>query len=121
MESLKKIISLKEASEFSGYTQDYLGYLIRIGEIKGIKKGKSWFTTDEEVKNYLFKKKIRSRKFAIKEFFSPTRTRNIVIATAIVFVGGYLLLTFINKKEATSVDEIKSAITSDGEAIKINY
>jgi len=60
MQSLKNVISLSQASKISGYTQDYLGYLIRSGEMKGIKKGRIWFTTDEEIQNYLFKKKVRS-------------------------------------------------------------
>lgn len=70
MDSLKKVISLNQAAQLSGYTQDYLGYLVRKGEIRGMKKGRAWFTTEEEVNNYLFKKKIRSKKLlAIGDFF----------------------------------------------------
>ena len=60
MQSLKKVISLNQAAQISGYTQDYLGYLMRRGEIKGLKKGRVWFTTEEDIKEYLFKKKITS-------------------------------------------------------------
>lgn len=120
MESLKKIISLNQASKISGYTQDYLGFLIRKGEMKGIKKGRVWFTTEEEVNNYLFKKKIRSKKLAIGDFFSPTRARNIVIITLIVFIFGFFVLSNYDKNKSLEIKEIKSAVTSDGEGIKIS-
>lgn len=120
MESLKKVISLNQAAQLSGYTQDYLGFLVRKGEIKGTKKGRTWFTTEEEVKNYLFKKKVRQNKFAVGDFFSPTRTRNIVLATIIVFIGGFLLLSNFNKKVPSGVEVIQSAMTSDGEGIRIS-
>ncbi len=120
MESLNKIISLNQAAKFSGYTQDYLGFLIRKGELKGVKKGRAWFTTEEEIKNYLFKKKVRHQEFAIKEFFSASRTRNIIIATLVIFIGGFLLLSNIyTKKPEIRNSEINSATTSDGESLKI--
>jgi hypothetical protein len=119
MESIKKIISLNEAAKMSGYTQDYLGFLIRKGEIKGVKKGRAWFTTEEEINNYLFKRNVRQNKFAIKGFFSPTRLKNIIIAAIIIFIGGYFWFSYFNKKNVTPVNEIKSAVTSDGGAIKI--
>ena len=119
MESFKKVISLNQAAQFSGYTQDYLGFLIRKGEIRGIKKGRAWFTTEEEIKNYLFKKKVCHQEFAIKEFFSPRRTRNIIITTIIIFVGVFLVSSYFNKNKSVSVSEIHSAITSDGEGVRI--
>jgi len=120
MDSLKKVISLNQAAKFSGYSQDYLGFLIRKGELKGVKKGRAWFTTEEEIKNYLFKKKVRHQEFAVKEFFSPTRTRNIIIATSIIFICGFLLLSNIYIKKPSSFNtENNSAITSDGDSLKI--
>lgn len=118
MNSFKKAISLNQAAQLSGYTQDYLGYLVRIGEIKGVKKGRSWFTTEEEVKNYLFKKKVRHQELAIREFFSPSRIKNIIFAAILIFIGGFLFYD-INKKTPASVDTIHSAITSDGEGLNI--
>lgn len=119
MESFKKVISLNQAAKFSGYSQDYLGFLIRKGEIKGMKKGRVWFTTEEEVKNYLFKKKVRQNKFAIGDFFSPTRTRNIIIATLVVFMGLFVMMSNFNKSKFISAPEAKSALQSDGEGVKI--
>ena len=120
MNSLKKVISLNQAAKISGYTQDYLGFLVRKGEIKGTKKGGTWFTTEEEVKNYLFKKKIRHQEFALREFFSPSRIKNIIVAGIIVFVGGFFLLSNFNKKPPLPVAEIHEGVTSDGEGIVIN-
>lgn len=119
MESLKNIISLNQAAKMSGYTQDYLGYLIRTGEMKGVKKGRAWFTTEEDVRNYIFKKKVRSEKLAVGLFFSPTRTRNIIIATVIVFAVGFLLLSFMSKGKENRVEEIRSGVASDGEGVKL--
>ena len=119
MESFKNVISLNQAAKISGYTQDYLGYLIRTGEMKGVKKGRAWFTTEEDVKNYIFKKKVRSEKLAVREFFSPTRTKNIIIATAIVFIVGFLLLSSTSKEKVDSVSEVHQAVVSDGGAIEI--
>ncbi len=119
MDSLKKIISLRQAAQFSGYTQDYLGYLVREGEIKGIKKGRAWFTTEEEVKNYLFKRKIQHRELAIPDFFSPTRTKNIILATIIIFVIWFLYFSFVNRNQQAPASPVQSAVTSDGEAVII--
>ena len=120
MESFKKIISLNQAAQFSGYTQDHLGFLIRKGEIRGIKKGRAWFTTEEEIKNYLFKKKVRSNHFAISEFFSISRTKNIIIVAIIIFSGIFLCMSYLNKSNSTPVNEINSAVTSDGDSLSVS-
>jgi len=51
----KKHISLKEAAELSGYTQDYLGQLIRSGKLPGKKVyvNVAWMTTEEDLREYL--------------------------------------------------------------------
>lgn len=120
MESLKKVISLNQAAKISGYTQDYLGYLIRSGEMKGVKKGRAWFTTEEEIKNYLFKKKIRHQEFAIKEFFSKSRIKNIIIVAILIYVSWFFLFSGIHKNENVDVNVNQSAVTSDGEGIIID-
>lgn len=43
-------ISLKKASEISGYHYDYLGQLIRKGKIEGKRIGRNWFVPENEVK-----------------------------------------------------------------------
>lgn len=123
MESLKKVISLSQAAQISGYTQDYLGFLLRKGEIRGMKKGRVWFTTEEEIKNYLFKKKVRNEEFAIVDFFSPGRIKKIAIATAVILAGVFLLLSNLSRTDSElnsdSSGEIKSAISSNGENVSV--
>lgn len=118
MESLKKIISLNQAAKISGYSQDYLGYLIRIGDIKGKKVGRGWFTTEEEINNYLFKQKIRHEKFAIQGFFSPRRRTNIFLITLILFVGIFVVVFYITNKNTATKGIVNSELSSDVEIIE---
>lgn len=46
-------ISLSQAAELSGYHQDYLGQLCRLGKIKAAKIGRNWYTTKSELQNLL--------------------------------------------------------------------
>lgn len=86
--------------------------------MKGVKKGRAWFTTPEDVKDYIFKKKIRSEKLAIREFFSPTRSKKIIIATLVLFFVIFLFWTnFINKKSKDV--EVKSTLSSQQESGEI--
>jgi hypothetical protein len=50
----QKWISLKEAAKISGYSPDYIGYLIRTGKISGkqVHFNIAWRTTAEAVLNY---------------------------------------------------------------------
>ena len=63
----QRYISLKEAAKISGYTSDYIGYLIRKGEIPGKRVcfGINWLTTEEAIKNYREKKERRKKKILI--------------------------------------------------------
>lgn len=48
-----KLISITEASKRSGLSASHLRKLVREGQIKGIKVGWSWLTTEEAVQEYL--------------------------------------------------------------------
>lgn len=48
----KKYISLKRASEISGYTKDYIGQLCRGGKIKNERVGHNWFVEYENFISY---------------------------------------------------------------------
>lgn len=54
MKTDKKLISLKEAAQISGYSSDYIGQLIRAGKIPGkqVYCNVAWMTTAEDVVNY---------------------------------------------------------------------
>ncbi|MCF7835990.1 MAG: hypothetical protein K9M15_02620, partial [Candidatus Marinimicrobia bacterium] len=47
-----KLISLKDASGFSGYTNQHLGLLCKQEKLKSKKIGNKWFTTKEWIEEY---------------------------------------------------------------------
>lgn len=49
-------ISLKEATRFCNYSQDYLKLRSRQGKLKAVKIGRNWVTTAEWVDEYLVSK-----------------------------------------------------------------
>ena len=48
-------ISLKEATKYCNYSQDYLKLRARQGKLKAIKIGRNWATTKEWLQDYLTK------------------------------------------------------------------
>lgn len=119
MENLKKVISLNQAAKISGYHSDYLSSLIRKGEIKGKKVGGNWFTTEEELKNYKFKQKVRHKKFALVDFMSPGRTKKIMIWAGIIFSS--LLVSGIylhDKNKKVILQEGNKNLSSEVEVIE---
>ena len=117
MENLKKVISLNKAAQISGYSQDYLGFLIRSGELKGEKVGRSWFTTKESIDNYLFKKKIKQNKFAFREFLSKKRLQNIFLLSIVFVVMVLFIVSKTEKKNLSISDGTHSVVILDSEAI----
>lgn len=120
MEKLKKVLSLSEASKISGYHPDYLSALIRKGEIKGEKTGGNWFTTEDEIKNYIFKQKVRHGRPAFFDFFSQKRTQNILIASGIIFALLFFLSLYVyslNHQNSPS-EEVKKTLSTETEPIK---
>lgn len=107
MGNFKKVISLHQASLISGYHQDYLSALIRKNEIRGEKKGGNWFTTEEEIKTYILKQKIRHKKWIAKYFLLFTKKINksfiyAIICLALFSAGIY----FYNKMEMTAQTKV---------------
>lgn len=53
-----QFLTLKEASEISNYSPDYIGQLIRAGKIEGkqIYSNVAWVTTESALRNYMEKK-----------------------------------------------------------------
>jgi len=98
MENLKKVISLHQASKISGYHQDYLSALIRKNEIKGVKMGGNWFTTEEAVKNYILKQKVRNKNWVIKCLFYFKRINKSFLYSLIILALLSAGIYFYNKK-----------------------
>ena len=60
----KDSITLKEASELSGYSQDYIGQLIRMGKLSGkqVYYNVAWVTTKEALDEYIDKAREKKSK-----------------------------------------------------------
>ena len=48
-----QLIPLSEASKTTPYSAEYLSLLARKGRLKCVKKGKTWFTTNKDVSDYI--------------------------------------------------------------------
>lgn len=88
-----ELISLKKASEISGYHPDYLSYLIRKGRIRGRRVGRDWFTTEEAVKNYLSTKKFLLIKDILFSKVSPRIIFALGVAAILIGIGAFLFLS----------------------------
>ncbi len=118
MGNLKKVLSLSQAAKISGYHPDYLSALIRKKELKGEKVGGSWFTTEEAINNYTFKQKIRHKKLAVPEFFSPTRTKRILVTAGVVFLCVILFGIYLyGKNTKVILEEGNKTLSSEVEVI----
>lgn len=53
---LENWLSVREASELSGYATEYLRQLVRDGEIDAVKKGFSWLVSRKSLLEYKDKK-----------------------------------------------------------------
>ncbi len=51
--NLDQLLSLSEASEQTGYHQDYLGFLARTGKLEAHKVGRNWVTTQGAIDNLM--------------------------------------------------------------------
>ena len=113
----EKYISLKQATKFCSYSQDYLSLRARQGKLKAVKFGRNWVTKKEWVDEYLrlvkeYKTRITDKKrVAIQKaqkkipeptpvfkpvptFSEPVSPRAIAVVVALVFIFtsvGFLL------------------------------
>jgi excisionase family DNA binding protein len=56
-----ELITLKEAAEYSGFSYNYLRNLVNKGRLKARKRGMQWFTTRDEVDEYIASRQRRGR------------------------------------------------------------
>jgi hypothetical protein len=118
MENLRKVISLHQASQISGYHPDYLSALIRKGEIKGQKMVGSWFTTEEEVRDYIFRQKIRNKNWVVKYFLLSKRRVNSSLVYAFIFLAFLsIVIYFYNQK----YDEIQPRAEAQEEFNELQF
>ena len=50
---LSEWISVKEAADYTGYTEGHIRYLLREGKLEGRRFGRDWFTTAQALREYL--------------------------------------------------------------------
>ena len=46
-------ISVREASELTGYSEGHIRYLLGLGKVEGRKFGRDWFTTKQALRKYV--------------------------------------------------------------------
>ena len=91
----RKLISLKEASKISGYHPDYLSSLIRKGEIKGERIGRNWFSTEEDIKDYLLRKKF----FPLKDvLLSRISKKQLIVFICLIILSIIAIPFFLPSK-----------------------
>lgn len=56
----KKMVPLRKLAKQTPYSQEYLSLLVRQGKIHGIKEGKIWYSSKEDISNYV-KQRLRKR------------------------------------------------------------
>lgn len=97
----KDEITLKEASELSGYSPDYLGQLIRQGKLPGkqVYSSVAWVTTEDAVRSYMDAAKPGVSKDSLDPAWTPEDLARLYIyagrTLATVLACTALLLFFI--------------------------
>ena len=72
-------ISLSQAAEISGYHQDYLGQLCRLGKIKAAKIGRNWYTTKSELQTLLnFTDTIEEEREQLNSFITEDEDKGLL-------------------------------------------
>jgi excisionase family DNA binding protein len=56
-----ELLSLKDASELSPYSPDYLNLLARKGKIRARKIGRDWLITKTDLADYLSRQRVESQ------------------------------------------------------------
>src|SRR5687768_11171580 len=73
----KNFISAKDASEKFGYTQDYVGQLVRSGRIEGKLIGRTWYVNTEALSGHRKNKKFRKKETEAEAVESPALPKDL--------------------------------------------
>ncbi len=118
-------LTLKEASELTPYTPDYIGQLIRAGKIEGrqVYSNVAWVASESSLRNYLEQKGKGSQLVSdaaaqeFPEFARPLLYIVIVFAALFLIVLIHVLSVTIDRAIASAlIDDASSTIevTNDG-------
>jgi hypothetical protein len=102
----KEYLSLKEASELTGYSSDYVGQLIRSGKIEGkqVYSHVSWVTTKDALDAYM-NKNGKVPRTPVKHGDPYARvTKLLSVMTKTVLVASVCLVLFLGYVLAVAVD-----------------
>lgn len=127
MKQKETYISLKDASEISGYSADYIGQLIRSGKLPGkqVFQQVVWMTTEENVREYMHSKKgnaaARSGWFgsskAAKRVEAPRLITHLLYGAAGLCVFLFLFLFYVlsssldNSMNQNAIDNLEATST----------
>lgn len=86
-----RLISLKEASQISGYHQDYLSFLIRQNKLNGERIGRAWSVREDELKRFVNTKKeasdiVEKNNQINVGFLINNKIANLVLATFLIIL-----------------------------------
>ena len=104
----KKFVSLKKASEASGYAKDYIGQLCRGDKINSRRVGREWFVDQEDLIGYQDKKQKQEWASSIREKAGllSTLPTAIVPASASVEPQEPAIFTVVEEKNYNDLNSI---------------
>jgi len=118
----KKYLSIKKASDTSGYTRDYVGQLCRGGKIKCERVSNSWFVNEKDIGDHKNRKKIKEDCCEIKpeNKFKNKNNKKGVLRRYFIFWGSVVLISlvlFSLLKKRDSYKNISTIYFQSGEKI----
>jgi len=104
----KSLTTLSELAKQYNYHQDYLSQLIRKGEIKGEKVGRSWCTTPAEIERYKIRKQYVTLGYLLKPY---------LFEIALLCLGCFVVATSLwywhDSTQVPAVLEAETELSSD--------
>ncbi len=110
-------ISLKKASDISGYHSDYIGALIRSGKINGRKIGNRWTVSESGIKTHFSKKHyvpVSHAVFSGKNILFSAFLIVLVLSLSVYFVHGQTSILYQTK------NTLSSSANSDVSSTSVN-
>jgi len=127
----QEFISLKEAADYSNYSQDYLSLRARQGKLKATKLGRNWVTKKEwlgkyikkvnDYKNWTANRKPATTTQITTPTYQPVSPRAIAVVVALVFVlasvGTLFAYPYFEPAVSSIVGQVKEITSDIGEGI----
>ncbi len=121
-------ISLKEASNLTPYSDEYLGLLIRKGRLEGFKKKGKWYTTKDAVERYM--QKVAEASYAHQENLNvevpaerikiaSVNLRWALILSGVIFAGSVLFgsYSYVKSREDSACAKYKVKKDDNGNLV----